>query len=240
MSYPTHGKRVFLDRQDHDGRCLADWRETPRTFYAHGLAEGAGWHHDRYEELIAADSSGRLFARAADLIMRYQFYPPGVLRFTADFSQQERWAQPGDRILQRVRVVRLLGLPVVEVLTMNEVCEVIDEPERHGFCCVTTAVHDEVGQWSVWVEWRDRQQVVLVMEALSRPGEGLPDYLKPLLRRLQLRAHRLGLAAFRERLFGEYRERPEPTREQALGVAGGAALLAVLWAVWRRRSRPGR
>jgi uncharacterized protein (UPF0548 family) len=81
---------------------------------------------------------------------------------------------------------------------MNEVTAVVDEPRRRGFTYTTTQCHAEMGEWTAVVEWRETGDVTLTMRAVSKPGPRLPGFAHGLARRLQLRAHRRGLAAFRQ------------------------------------------
>jgi uncharacterized protein (UPF0548 family) len=99
-------------------------------------------------------------------------------------------------VLQRIRVLYLTGLPVLDVLTMNEVSEVIDEPRRRGLSYVTTRRHGEVGEWSAVVEQADDGQVYLRVRSLAWPAPTMPLLTHPIMRALQLRAHQRGIQTF--------------------------------------------
>ena len=51
---------------------------------------------------------------------------------TSDFQLEDRPVRSGDRVVQRIRLLLAWNRPVLEVLTMNEITEVIDEPRRKG------------------------------------------------------------------------------------------------------------
>lgn len=174
-----------------DSRLLADWRTVPLTYSAGQAVRGA--HIDHHEQQLAAAAGLALFQRAADHLLRYHFYPPDVMLHTSDFGLQQRHMRVGDRIVQRIRAV-----PGLDVLTMNEVTAVNDEPHYAGFTYTTTARHDEIGQWSAQVDWRDDNALVLTIDSVGRAA--VPAVLMPIARYIQLRAHRRGIAHFRRLL----------------------------------------
>lgn len=178
-----------------DAAYLEHWRGAALS-HQQGQPPAARARADRYRVLLGSDATGGLFARAAERLLRYQFYPDDVLVHTSDFTRQQRAAQPGDRVLQRIRVLYLTGLPVLDVLTMNEVSEVIDEPGRRGLSYVTTRRHGEVGEWSAVVEQADEGKVYLRIRSLAWPAPTMPLLTHPIMRALQLRAHQRGIQAF--------------------------------------------
>ena len=182
-----------------DERYLDLWRDVPVNHWV-GASLGRGEHRDQYEQVIAIDATGEVFRRAADRLMRYQFYPPDIMTAVTDASVAGRWLRVSDRLLQRVRVLRVFGQPVVELLTVNEVVSVVDEPRRKGFTYVTTCGHSEQGEWSAEVTWRADDAVVLHVRARSRSTWRLPWPLSAIVRRFQLHAHRRGIQAFINRL----------------------------------------
>ena len=189
MNYPDRALSVWFGRhRQNDLLYLHTWREAPLT-YSPRQEITAGWNLDHYEVILGVDYTGDLFRRAAELVLQNQFYPPDVLVVTADHQLENRPIQPGDRVLQRIRVFWLRHWPLLELLTLNEVTEVIQEPRRVGFTYTTTAAHSEVGEWSPVVEWRENGEVVLVIDVISISRSGTSDFGRRLTRKLQLRAH---------------------------------------------------
>jgi hypothetical protein len=127
---------------------------------------------------------------------------------TSDFQLADRPVQAGDRVLQRIRILMAGKRPVMEVLTVNEVTEVIDEPRRKGFTYTTTEVHSEIGEWSPEVIWRENGEVALVISVVSRARPGATKLSRQITRWLQLRAHRMSIQNFLEQLCGPYAGRP--------------------------------
>jgi uncharacterized protein (UPF0548 family) len=197
---PQHGKFVFFGLGGTDTKYLDLWRNVPLR-YVPGQKTDSTWHTDDHEEIITHDPDGVYFERAADLLMRYHFYPETLLSHTSDFSLQDRWVRPGDRIVQRITALRLLGFPILQALTMNEIYAVIDEPRRKGFTYVTTEAHIEMGEWSPKVEWRENGDLVLTIHVHSRLAYDLPLRFCTLIRRFQLRAHDAGIETFKKRVL---------------------------------------
>lgn len=185
----------WFPRAPEDGRYLRLWREAPLT-YQTGQALDMTWNVDDYSVTLGTDSAPHLFDRAANALMRYHFYPADVMRAISDFQLERRWLRPGDRIVQRLHIFRLLDLPLLDVVTMNEITSVVNEDRRKGFTCATTECHAEQGEWSAWIDWHTFGEVILTMHAVSRPGPRLPIWTHGLARHLQLRAHQRGLANF--------------------------------------------
>jgi hypothetical protein len=208
--YPNHGLPVwFGSGQSQDARYLQAWRKAPFTYSAADVT-GASWSADRYEVILGYDKEGELFNRAAELALSNRFYPPEVMSIVSDYSLEGRSVRPGDRVLQRIPILTYNRLPLVELLTLNEISEVIQEPRQVGFTCVTTAVHSEVGEWTARVEWRGNGEVALVIEVVSRSRFGNLPFFQQRTRQLQLRAHKLSIEHFLAQLKGEPPAAPQP------------------------------
>lgn len=214
MTFPQRAVSVWFGKaRAKDAQYLQKWREAPLT-YSPRQPIDSNWHMDRYETVLGRDDSGNLFRRAAELTLKNRFYPPEVLVNTSDFGLENRPVQVGDRIIQRIRLLQIGERPLWEVLTMNEITEVIDEPRRAGFTYTTTASHSEIGEWSPVVEWRPSGEVVLIIEVISRTKPGMSPFARRQSRRLQLRAHQLSIQNFVAQLKGE----PRPVTRQAAAI----------------------
>ncbi len=201
MKFLTTAKLNWFDDGCCDVKYLDIWNDTAVS-YQPGQPIDTGWHIDSYEVELGVDEDGRLFRKAADLLMRYQFYPHDVLSHVSDFGLWNRWAQVGDRIVQRIHLFTLFGKPVVDVLAMNEVREVITEPRRYGFTYVTVETHVEQGEWTACLEWTPDNQLRLTVHAISRPAPEEPARNYNFMRTLQKSAHQRGLHHFKQTVQG--------------------------------------
>lgn len=200
MKFLTTAKLNWFDDGCCDVKYLDIWNNTALS-YQPGQLLDASWHEDNYELMLGTDEDGRLFRKAADHLMRYQFYPHDVLSHTSDFSLWNRWAQVGDRIVQRIHLFSLFGKPVLDVIAMNEVRQVITEPRRYGFTYVTVATHVEQGEWTACLEWATDNQLRLTVHAISRPAPDEPSRNYSFMRSLQKSAHQRGLQHFKQTIL---------------------------------------
>jgi uncharacterized protein (UPF0548 family) len=203
--------------QEKDAQYLQKWRSAPLT-YSPDQEINENWNIDRYEIILGQDPSGDLFQRAARLTLRNQFYPPEVMTTVSDFSSSGRSVQPGDRVVQRIRIFQYRGRPILEVMTMNEITEVIQEPRRTGFTYTTTSAHAEIGEWSPIVEWRENGEVALVISVVSRARPGASRYSRVFSRKIQLRAHKLSIRNFLSALSGVRYSPPAARPSTAAGL----------------------
>lgn len=240
MQEPYGALLIWFSRsQPDDTHYLSAWRDTALT-YTPDVPLDNNWNVDRYEAVLGYDESGKLFRQASQIIMHNQLYPSEVMTSVSDFGLENRPLRAGDRIVQRVRVFQYNTKPILEALTMNEITEVVNEPRRVGFTYTTTQAHNEIGEWSPRVEWRDNGEVVLIIEVISRSMPGTPSLARCLTRHLQIRAHTISIENFRAQLAGKvYNPRSDvsPNTGHLAPIAAGAisALLAVLLLSRRRR-----
>lgn len=180
-----------------DAEYLDAWRDVPLS-YTPGQAVDATFHRDLHEHTMTPNCTAALFAHAADLLLRYEFYPTSIMSHVSDFSREKRQMQVGDRIVQRINGLGLIGIPssLMNGLTMNVITAVIDEPRRKGFTYATTQAHAEMGEWSAGIQWRSDNALILTISALARPAYSVPRFFHPVMRRGQKRAHQLGMAHF--------------------------------------------
>jgi uncharacterized protein (UPF0548 family) len=219
-----------LGRQK-DAQYLQKWRGTPLTYSPNQeipdrAFQDENWNLDRYEIILGQDASGALFQRAAQLVLANQFYPSEVMTTVSDFGLVGRPVQPGDRVLQRIRIFQYRGLPILEILTMNEITEVIQEPRRAGFTYTTTSAHAEIGEWAPTVEWRENGEVALVISVVSRPRSAA--FSRSFARRLQLRAHKLSIHNFLASLSGMRYMPSTPQPSTAASLLPVAMLLTAM------------
>jgi uncharacterized protein (UPF0548 family) len=186
----------WIDDGCCDVKYLDIWNKAPRSYQV-GQPIDESWQVDRYDLWLGLDKNGRLFKKAADRLMRYQFYPEDVMSHTSDFGLWNRWVQVGDRIVQRIHLFSLLGKPILDVVGMTEIAQVILEPRCYGFTYVTVDTHATEGEWSACLEWRDDNQLLVTIEAISRPRPQEPSRNYSFMRRLQQNAHQRGLAHFK-------------------------------------------
>jgi len=81
---------------------------------------------------------------------------------------------------------------------MTEIRQAVTEPRCYGFTYVTVDKHVAQGEWSAQINWHENGDVVLTIEAISRPVPAEPKRNYKFMRRLQQRAHERGLAHFQE------------------------------------------
>ncbi len=193
--------------------------------------DGHGMAEDRYRIVLAERADRALLAAVGQELLHYRFYPSRVLEARGPFLMEDRFARDGDRIVQRLHILRFLGRPLLSMLSMAEVCGAKTGPDRWAIGYITTEHHPGRGWWRVWVELDAQQRLVLGMAARAKPSLGrLTDWpgLRSLhfaiLRHYQHRAHRQGLASVAKRVERMLREREQAARPSA-SVAGreGAA-----------------
>lgn len=228
MVYPHGSLPVWFGRgHQEDAHYLKAWRNAPITYSADD-ATGANWSADRYEVIIGTDTTGKLFHQAAELTLYNRFYPREVMATVSDFSIEGRAVCVGDRVLQRIPLLKYEGLPLLEVLTLNEVTEVIQEPRRVGFTYTTTAAHSEIGEWSPRVEWRENGEVALIIEVISRARLSGLAIIQRLTRQMQLHAHKLCIHHFLSQIKGEAGTRTQPFARTLPKMAPALAIITFL------------
>ena len=187
----------------NDGCCdvifLDLWDKSPLYFHS-GLLDDNSWHYDHYEHLIGHDPSGQLFNIAADHLLNYRFYPTTIISPTSDFSLNQRRAQLGDRIIQRIHLFQLFGYPILDVIAMTEVTELLDTPRQAILGYTTVDTHVEQGQWCASVEWQNDNSVTLSISAISRPVGSEPKRNYGYMRSMQKYAHQQGIDYFMTRV----------------------------------------
>jgi len=205
MTFLTTATINWFDDGCCDVKYLDLWEDAPVS-YQPGQGGGPGWHKDFYEEIITHDGNGRLFHKAADLLMRYRIYPQNVLSHFGDFDLGPgRWLSVGDRIIQRIHVARIFGRPFLDILGLTEISRVTSAPRFYGFTSVTCTPHVEQGEWSASVEWRDNGDLALVFESVSRPSPQEPTRNHNFIRALHKKIQKAGLTHFKQAVLADTR-----------------------------------
>lgn len=178
-----------------DVRYLDLWDKAPLNFHVDQLDEGS-WHHDHYEQLIGHDPSGHIFQIAAYYLLRHAFYPETLMTTTTDYGLQDRRAKVGDRIVQRIHLLKFLEKPILDVIGMTEVTQIVDNSRHAMLVYATVDTHVEQGQWCASVEWLPTGNVVLSVSTVSRPAPKEPRHTHAYMRAFQKQAHFIGISHF--------------------------------------------
>jgi uncharacterized protein (UPF0548 family) len=197
MGFITSATLSWFDDGCCDVKYLDEWQDAPLSFTT-GQATDSNWHKKSYEEIILPEADGRSFQTAADHLLRFHFYPQHILSFTSDFTLEQRRLRRGDRIVQRIHLLRLLGRPILDVMTITEVTNVVDESHRAGFSYVSVFPHVVQGQWQAAVVWDESGALRLTVDSILRPDPVEPASSHVLIRYFQRQAHRQGLSHFRQ------------------------------------------
>ncbi len=197
MAFLTNATLSWFSTPCCDVKYLDEWHHIPVNYFPK-KTDTTEWHHDFHEVVIGHDEDGRLFQHAADQLMRYHFYPLDLVEHVSTFSLDERWAEVGDRIVQRIHLLGKgkNGRSLLDVISMTEISETVTESNRCGFTYITVATHVEQGEWGVYIERRPNNDLVLTLRATSRPIPQEPQRNYPFMRALQKRAHQLGIRQF--------------------------------------------
>jgi uncharacterized protein (UPF0548 family) len=166
---------------------LADWEARP--FNATSPRDRD--HRDVYERDVATappgpPNDGGPHRAAAAAILRYDIFPPSVLRPVIRRAP----LQVGDTV-----GAHYIGFRVVRVFFASRVVDVFDGERdgwwRTGFTYRTLAHHPELGEETFSVETELASgRVRVALRSWSRPGTWLTKALAPLLRRVQVGASR--------------------------------------------------
>lgn len=199
MSFLTTSTLSWFNDGCCDVKYLDIWANEPASFTP-GQVLDASWRQDRHEVWLGLDENGRLFHQAAQLLLHYQFYPPALLTPTSDFTLENRPLQTGDLIIQRVHLAAIRQYHLLDVIGVNRVYQVIQEPHFCGFTYITLAPHITEGKWAIHITWRPDGNLILSMEATSRPSPEEPQRNHKFIRAMQKKAHHQGIIHFKKLL----------------------------------------
>ena len=174
-------------------RRLAQWEQRPFWPAAERGPDGR-CRRDRFRRDVASEPPGEpaahgAFRRAAESVLRYQVFPPSLIRPVLRRSPVEVGDTVG--ILYRAAgPVRLFFAARV----IDRFDRVEDGVARCGFTYRTLVGHPEIGEETFAVE-KDLATGVVAVElaSWSRPGTRLARVGAPVMRRLQVRANEAAL-----------------------------------------------
>lgn len=191
----------WFNRKQRDATFLEKWQTVPITYQLQQKRMNQGspsyhWQHHFYQRILTSNTTELVFKQAIDQLMRYQFYPARIMTHISHFSVSDRWMKLGDRIVQRIPIIRFNQQAILDVVGMTEIARVWLEPHRCGFTYVTTAKHAAEGEWTAEIHWLPNDQLQLTVSSYSRPSLHEPFWSHPFMNRLQKRAHLAGLNYF--------------------------------------------
>ena len=137
---------------------------------------------------LGADAPGRL-ERLTDRLLRYEFYPPHVMRHRTTFDG--RHATVGDRIGMTLLVDLFPGYAPIALPATTEIFEAERGPDHATLGYRTTTRHYGKGAWSATLR-RDAGRLTLTITSRMTPLHPLAVAGLPIYRWYQKRAHRLG------------------------------------------------
>lgn len=122
------------------------------------------------------------------------YYPPDVIDAFGPWMDEDREVAPGDRMLQRARLIPFLAWPVVWSITEVFVAERTEDRCSLGY--VTTEKHHGRGIWRADLRKREGR-LELQVTGISGPQSWLFWLGLPIARALQKRAWRRAIEEFR-------------------------------------------
>ncbi len=148
---------------------------------------------DSKNATLGADPTGQVFDQIADRMMNGHFYPPDAITYYAEAIDEGRTLKPGDRVLQRARLLPLLA--ALGVWQMVEIYAAERTAERCTLGYVTTAHHHGRGIWQAKLETLEGE-LTLTVTSTTSPNSWLFWLGLPLARFLQLGARRRSIEEF--------------------------------------------
>jgi hypothetical protein len=122
-----------------------------------------------FERVLGHDPDGAMFERAGDHLMRYTVYPAHVISSVSDFKREARRARVGDRMVVRLHLLHLFGLPMLHKRGLVEVVNIVDAPNIKRMTYCTTGYHIARGACTATLTWRDDGMVLLNLRSVERP-----------------------------------------------------------------------
>lgn len=186
----SNGRRATLGYVNRQSAC-ARWIDARATDRSDGT-EGVLDHYVREVTGPAASDSASLFAQLEERLLRYDIFPPVLMR--AEVCSEDGKLREGTTIVQRVAVGPFTLEAAVRVV---EVWHVQDAHRTEtGFTYVTLEGHPERGASSFRLSRSSGGPIVFSIDARSRPGSLLTRVGRPFARRFQRRATDAAMAYF--------------------------------------------
>ncbi len=199
MAFLTTATLSWFDDGCCDVKYLDLWANEAASFTP-GQVLDTSWQQDHHEVWLGHDGNGRLFQHAAQLLLHYLFYPPTLLTPTSDFTLGKRSMRTGDMIIQRIHLAAIWKYHLLDVIGVNRIYEVTQEPRLCGFKYITLAPHITEGEWAVNIKWHPDGNLILSLEATSRPAAKEPQRNHKFIRTMQKKAYQQGIKHFKKRL----------------------------------------
>jgi uncharacterized protein (UPF0548 family) len=211
MGLITSATLSWFDDGCCDIKYLDKWQNAPLSFTP-GQVTDTNWYSDSYEKVVLSQATDSLFQQAADLLLRFQFYPKQILSSTGDFDLDQRRLRRGDRIVQRIHVLRLMRRAILDVIAIAEITAVVNEPRRVGFSYATVFPHVVQGEWQIAAVWDKSGDLRLKVDSILRPDPTEPNRNHRLIRHFQRYAHQQGLNQFTRIIQKAARQSPSADR----------------------------
>ncbi len=142
------------------------WLDAVTTDSLEGT-EGVVDHYSRDIPLRAGEDADAVFRRLEDRLLRYQIFPPRVMR--AEICSDDHRVHYGTTIVQHV------ALGPVPLKAAVRVLRVWRDTEEVGFTYATLQGHPERGISTFRIRRAEPGQITFEIESRSRPARCSPD-----------------------------------------------------------------
>lgn len=164
------------------------WQERTTTYQPGDEEKTDGWKHDQWERslLVPGIAVSTVFAQARARIISMDILPSDILEYTAQWNIEGRLPQENDLIFQRMHLVRLSNIRLIDVLSATRIGKVIDEPQYFALQYIATKGHPERG-FSVYTLQQQAKSVLFTIRTISQPANIFTKLANPIIvRRTQL------------------------------------------------------
>ena len=151
------------------------------TFFNPDIPIDDTWNVDNYECVITEVPDEPLFTKATEVIMRYQFYPDERIAVYGDFVHENKKAQPGNVILEKLMLIT----DWVAVYNLMVITSFIIEPSRMGITVFSTNLSFYDGEFTAVLTRNTTGKVSFFFHRISKLNKQLPAVLHPYIRTWQ-------------------------------------------------------
>ena len=152
--------------------------------------EGVVDHYHMSIELAAGADLDACFERLADRLLRYDVFPPRLMRATV--CSEDGRLREGVTVVQHVAIGPFTleaGVRVIRAWSQRDA-----DGAEAGFAYVTLQGHPERGVSTFRIrERRDQGSIDFLIDVRSRPGSWLTKLARPIARRFQVASTRAAL-----------------------------------------------